>query len=106
MPPHPRMLPRSLPSPRTRPPPPFPRRSRPRPHQPRQPNPSPHEGDFFMFTGFSDKTIDFMYGIRLNNEKPWFEEHKSEYLEHFYNPMRDLADEVYDKIEENHPDAG
>ncbi|MEG1396038.1 MAG: DUF2461 domain-containing protein [Oscillospiraceae bacterium] len=59
-----------------------------------------------MFTGFSDKTIDFMYGIRLNNEKPWFEEHKSEYLEHFYNPMRDLADEVYDKIEAHHPDYG
>ena len=26
-----------------------------------------------MFQGFSDKTIDFMWGIRFNNEKTWFE---------------------------------
>ncbi|MEG2420652.1 MAG: DUF2461 domain-containing protein [Oscillospiraceae bacterium] len=59
-----------------------------------------------MFTGFSDKTIDFMYGIRLNNEKAWFEAHKSEYLADFYDPMRDLADEVYSAIEAKYPHAG
>ena len=29
-----------------------------------------------MFTGFTDATVDFMWGIRFNNERPWFEDHK------------------------------
>ena len=33
-----------------------------------------------MFTGFSDATVDFLWGIRFNNEKPWFEEHKDDKL--------------------------
>jgi len=32
-----------------------------------------------MFNGFSEQTIDFLWGIRLNNEKSWFESHKEEY---------------------------
>jgi len=32
-----------------------------------------------MFTGFSEKTIDFMRNIRLNNSKAWFDEHKDEF---------------------------
>ena len=33
-----------------------------------------------MFQGFSGATVDFMWGIRFNNEKGWFEAHKEEYL--------------------------
>ena len=29
-----------------------------------------------MFTGFTDETVDFMWGIRFNNERTWFEAHK------------------------------
>ena len=47
-----------------------------------------------MFKGFTDETVDFMWGIRFNNEKPWFEAHKEEYLTHFYRPMRELGDEL------------
>ena len=46
-----------------------------------------------MFQGFSEQTVDFMWGIRFNNERAWFEAHKAEYLEHFYNPMKELARE-------------
>lgn len=56
-----------------------------------------------MFQGFSDKTVDFMWGIRFNNEKPWFEAHKEEYLTHFYNPMKDLNAQVYEAIHEKYP---
>ena len=28
-----------------------------------------------MFTGYCDNTIDFLWGIRFNNERPWFEAH-------------------------------
>lgn len=51
-----------------------------------------------MFQGFDDETVEFMWGIRLNNEKSWFEANKQTYLTHFYTPMRELADEVYDYI--------
>ena len=32
-----------------------------------------------MFTGFTDATVDFLWGIRFNNERPWFEAHKEIY---------------------------
>ena len=44
-----------------------------------------------MFTGFSDETVDFMWGIRFNNERTWFEAHKDIYLRSFYQPMRELG---------------
>ena len=33
-----------------------------------------------MFTGFSDETVDFLWGICFNNERAWFEAHKETYL--------------------------
>ena len=59
-----------------------------------------------MFTGFTDATVDFMWGIRFNNEKPWFEAHKDIYLKEFYNPLRDLGGEMYDFIAAERPDYG
>lgn len=57
-----------------------------------------------MFHGFSDATIDFMWGIRFNNERTWFNEHKEEYLQHFYYPMRDLAAELYHEMCRAYPE--
>ena len=31
-----------------------------------------------MFTGFTDATVDFMWGIRFNNERAGFEAHKED----------------------------
>ena len=59
-----------------------------------------------MFQGFSDAAIDFMWGIRLNNERTWFEAHKAEYLTHLYQPMKDLAQEVYDAFQAAHAVPG
>ena len=59
-----------------------------------------------MFTGFTDATVDFMWGIRFNNERTWFEAHKNTYLTQFYGPMRELGDEIYDFIQEKRPDYG
>ena len=59
-----------------------------------------------MFEGFSDKTVDFMWGIRFNNEKSWFEAHKEEYLTYFYNPMRELGRQVFDGMTQRHGDLG
>ena len=57
-----------------------------------------------MFTGFTDETVDFMWGIRFNNERTWFEAHKDIYLTHFYRPMQDLGAEIYDFIRDKRPD--
>lgn len=59
-----------------------------------------------MFTGFTDETVDFMWGIRFNNERTWFEAHKDIYLEHFYRPMTDLGDELYVFLRQQRPDYG
>ena len=51
-----------------------------------------------MFQGFSDATIDFLWGVRFNNERGWFNEHKGEYLEHLYEPMKALNAELYQRM--------
>ena len=57
-----------------------------------------------MFTGFTDATVDFMWGIRFNNERPWFEAHKETYLNEFYRPMKELGSEIYDFLSEKRPE--
>ncbi len=59
-----------------------------------------------MFQGFSDQTIDFMWGIRFNNERGWFEQHKEEYLQTFYRPMQALSQEVWEAVDGAYPDLG
>ena len=53
-----------------------------------------------MFTGFTDATVDFLWGIRFNNERPWFEAHKETYLSELYRPMKDLGAEIYEFLSE------
>ena len=57
-----------------------------------------------MFQGFSQEAVDCLWGIRFNNERSWFESHKDIYLKHFYQPMRELGDEMYDFIRSKRPD--
>jgi len=52
-----------------------------------------------MFEGFSQKTIDFIWNLRFNNNKTWFEEHKEVYLKEFQNPMKELGLEVFNRID-------
>ncbi len=57
-----------------------------------------------MFKGFSEDTINFMWNIRFNNEKSWFEAHKEEYKTVLQRPMNLLASEVYEEFSKKHPD--
>jgi len=59
-----------------------------------------------MFIGFSQKTVDFMWGIRLNNNKTWFEEHKDEFKRDFQAPMKELGQEVYERINTDYGERG
>lgn len=46
------------------------------------------------FRGFSPETIDFLWGIRFNNNREWFAEHKAQYQNALLAPMKALAAEV------------
>ncbi|MCL2868893.1 MAG: DUF2461 domain-containing protein [Candidatus Bathyarchaeota archaeon] len=59
-----------------------------------------------MFTGFTQKTIDFMWSIRLNNNRSWFEAHKDEYKHDFQAPMKELGQEVFAKIIADYGERG
>lgn len=59
-----------------------------------------------MFTGYSEKTIDFMWGIRLNNNRDWFTAHKEEYIQHLYQPTMALGQEIYEKFMDKFPKLG
>ena len=57
-----------------------------------------------MFNGFTDATIDFMWNLRFNNERPWFNAHKEEFLECLDRPMKALAAEVLERLQAQFPD--
>ena len=48
-----------------------------------------------MFPGFSPETIDFLWGIRMNNERGWFMDHKKDYVNHLYEPMKALGKDLF-----------
>ena len=48
-----------------------------------------------MFTGFTPETIDFLWGIRMNNNREWFLEHKKQYVDTLYQPMKELGQELF-----------
>lgn len=43
------------------------------------------------FQGFSPETMDFLWGIRFNNNREWFSAHKGEYQKYLLEPMKALA---------------
>lgn len=57
-----------------------------------------------MFQGFDPRVVDFMWGIRFNNDRAWFEAHKQEYLDWFYKPMGELGRQVFAVIQEENRD--
>ena len=48
-----------------------------------------------MFEGFSPETVDFLWGIRMNNDRDWFLEHKKDYVNYLYEPMKALGQDLF-----------
>ena len=44
-----------------------------------------------MFTGYTDQTVDVFWGIRFNNDRAWFAEHKQEFQDAVMTPTKALA---------------
>jgi uncharacterized protein (TIGR02453 family) len=55
------------------------------------------------FSGFSKKTLPFLKAIRANNNKEWFEAHKSEYEELILNPSRAFVVEMGEHLQALEP---
>ena len=53
-----------------------------------------------MFEGFTPETVDFLWGIRMNNNREWFQEHKQDYVNHLYEPMKALGKELFEPFME------
>ena len=48
-----------------------------------------------MFQGFTPETFDFLWGIRMNNNREWFLEHKQQYIDNLYEPMKAFGKELF-----------
>ena len=59
-----------------------------------------------MFQGFSEQSLDFLWGVRLNNNREWFESHKQDYINHIKNPLKALGDELFSIVTNQYPDYG
>ena len=44
-----------------------------------------------MFTGYTPETVDFLWGIRLNNNREWFTANKNAYVKELYEPTKELG---------------
>ena len=49
-----------------------------------------------MFQGFTPETIDFLWGVRMNNNRDWFQAHKKQYVDTLYEPMKELGKELFE----------
>ena len=55
------------------------------------------------FKGFSKKTLSFLKAIKKNNNKEWFEAHRSEYEELILNPSRAFVSEMGEHLQALEP---
>lgn len=53
-----------------------------------------------MFQGYSPETVDFLWGLRLNNNRPWFQEHKEVYQKYLYEPTKALANDIFSHFQD------
>ena len=47
------------------------------------------------FQGYSPETFDFLWGLRFNNNREWFMEHKKDYVNYLYEPTKALGAALY-----------
>ena len=50
------------------------------------------------FEGYTQETLDFLWGIRFHTERSWFLAHKQDYEAHLLAPTRALGEQVYEAL--------
>ena len=59
-----------------------------------------------MASTFSPETIDFLWGLRLNNNRDWFGANRSVYEAQLLEPIRLLGSRVFEAVRGEVPGAG
>ena len=54
-------------------------------------------------TTYSDKTVEFLWNLRLNNSREWFQAHKAEFEALMLRPTKDLANALFDHLRDKYP---
>ena len=56
------------------------------------------------FNGFTPETSQFLWDLAFHNERPWFNDHKDQFLRVLKEPFDALARETRDLMQAKHPD--
>ena len=56
-----------------------------------------------MFEGFTPEAVEFLWGIKFNNNREWFLPRKEQFLALVDRPMRELGSELFDAIAAEYP---
>ena len=54
-----------------------------------------------MIQGYTQGAINFLWGLKLNNERTWFQEHKQEFIDLVDRPTRELAAQLLEDMTES-----
>jgi len=54
---------------------------------------------------FSQEFLDFFSGLRQNNHKPWFDEHRKQYEKHVKKPFKQFVEEMILAVQQFDPDV-
>ena len=55
------------------------------------------------FSGYSEQTVEFLWGLRLNNNKEWFLAHKQDYETLMRGPTKALGEAMLAHMQEKYP---
>ena len=56
-----------------------------------------------MFQGFTPEAVEFLWGIKFNNNREWFLPRKEQFLALLDRPMRELGGEIFDELVKEYP---
>lgn len=54
-------------------------------------------------TSYSEKTVDFLWSLRLNNSREWFQAHRDEYESLMHRPTKELANALFEHLQGKYP---
>lgn len=54
-------------------------------------------------TSYSEKTVEFLWNLRLNNSREWFQAHRDEYEALMHLPTKELANALFDHLRDKYP---
>lgn len=54
-------------------------------------------------TTYSEQTVEFLWNLRLNNSREWFQAHKTEYEDLMLRPTKELANALFEHLRDKYP---